>query len=219
MDTSDYWASTHFLRLRFPQLAEFDDVTVQLEDASGARHDSVGRGGDVDPDVGSWRFNLAEAEPVRLIVSIPGQETAVPPPAVDDKKQEPEPACIEDFGPGGDRSNRSTLHHARIEIGEVEIVRYGAPIRCPGFHPHGVFVTLTDPVGWDTRLEASLIAADARVLAGHRSGRSYQDADGLRAYKWFHQAFAVPDDFALLAVEIRVGERRWIIILDETDGN
>ena len=67
---ANYWASTHFVRLRFPQLAEFDDVTIQLEDASGRRHDSVDFSGDVDPDVRSWRFNLAEAEPVRLIVSI-----------------------------------------------------------------------------------------------------------------------------------------------------
>ena len=221
LDTSDYWASTHFLRLRFPQLAEFDDVTVQLEDASGARHDSVGRGGDVDPDVGSWRFNLAEAEPVRLIVSIPGQETAVPPPAVDDKKPEPEPepTCVEDLGPSGDGVISATLYHARIPIGEVMIVRYGAPIRCPWFHTHGVVVTLADPVAESTHPDASLIAADATVLASHWSGRASRYTDSLDAYTWFRQAFEVPDDFVLRAVEIRVGERRWIIILDETDGN
>ena len=228
LDASDYWAaegwaSTHFVRLRFPELAEFDDVTVQIEDARDQRHDSVGGRGDVDPDVRSWRFNLAEAEPVRVIVSIPEQETDVPPPVIDDKEQEPElnPACVEDFGPTGwsNRSNRSILHHARIEIGEVEIVRYDAPIPCPGSHPHGVFVTLADPVGWHTRLQASLITADASVLEGHGSGRVYQDAPGLRAYRWFQQAFAVPDDVVLRAVEIAVGERRWIIILDETGGN
>ena len=214
---SDSWASTHFVRLRFPQLAEFDDVTIQLEAARGRRHDPVGRGGDVDPDVRSWRFNLAEAEPVRLIVSIPEQETDVPPPAIADK--EPELTCVEAFGAYGDRSNRSTLHRARIEIGEVEIVRYGTPTQCFGFHPHGVFVTLADPVGWDTRLQASLIAADASVLEGHGSGRVYRDAPGLRAYRWFQQAFAVPDDVVPRAVEIRVGARRWIIIIDETGGN
>ena len=64
------WASTHFVRLRFPQLAELDDVTIKLQDASGRRHDPVGWGYDVDPDVRYWRFNLAEAEPVRVIVSI-----------------------------------------------------------------------------------------------------------------------------------------------------
>ena len=38
-------------------------------------------------------------------------------------------------------------------------------------------------------------------------------------YTSFRQAFEVPDDFVLRAVEIRVGERRWIIIIDEADGN
>ena len=67
---ANYWASTHFVRLRFPQLAEFDHVTIRLQDARGRRHDPVGFGDDVDPDVRYWRFNLAEAEPVRLIVVI-----------------------------------------------------------------------------------------------------------------------------------------------------
>ena len=67
---ANYWASTHFVRLRFPQLAEFDDVTIKLQDTRGRRHDPVSFGDDVDPDVRYWRFNLAEAEPVRLIVSI-----------------------------------------------------------------------------------------------------------------------------------------------------
>ena len=72
---SGYWAtawpSTHFVRLRFPQLAAFDDITVQIEDASGRRHDPTSsRYLDVDPDVLAWRFNLEEAEPVRVIVSI-----------------------------------------------------------------------------------------------------------------------------------------------------
>ncbi len=216
LDAADDWASTHFVRLRFPELTEINDVTVQLEDANGRRHDSVGRGGDVDPDVRTWRFTLAEEEPVRLIVSLPGGATDVPPPAIDDKG--PEPTCVEDFGPRAVELISSTLHHARIEVGEVEIVRYSGPIRCPGLHPHGVVVTLADPVGWKTRLAASLIAADASIINGHWSGRVYIDAEGLEAYRWFRQAFAVPDDFVLRAVEVRVGVRRWIIILDETDG-
>ena len=51
LPASDYWASTHFVRLRFPQLAEFDDVTIKLQDTRGRRHDPVDSGGDVDPDV------------------------------------------------------------------------------------------------------------------------------------------------------------------------
>ena len=219
LDASDSWASTHFVRLRFPGTADPDGVTVLLEDAGGRRHDSVGRGGDVDPDVRSWRFNLAGAEPIRLIVSTPGQETDVPPPAVDDEEQEL--TCVEALrhGEGWHRSNSSTLHRSRIEIGEVEIVRYGTRTQCSGYQPHGVIVTLAHPVGWDTRLQASLIAADASVIEGHRSGQAYQDAEGLRAYRWFQQAFAVPDDSAIRAVEIQVAERRWIIIIDGTGGN
>ena len=219
LDPSGYWAAKHFVRLRFPELAEFDDVTVQLEDASGRRYAPHYRGRDVDPDVGSWRFNLGEAEPVRLIVSIPGQETDIPPLEIDDKEPDLEPACVGDLGPIGAGWVNSTRHHARIDVGEVEIVRYSRPIRCPGFHPRGVIVTLADPVGWNTRLEASLIAADASVIDGHWSGRDYDHADGRDAYRRFRQAFEVPDDFELRAVEIVVGERRWIIILDDTGGN
>ena len=176
LDASDYWASTHFVRLRFPELAEFDDVSVQLEDASGGRHDSVRRGGDVDPDVRSWRFNLDEAEPVRLIVSIPGQETDVPPPAIDDK--EPEPTCIEDLGPSGEGLISATLYHAHIPLGEVMVVRYGAPIRCPWFHTYGVVVTFAHPVAESTPPDASLIAADANVLASHWSGTASRYGHG-----------------------------------------
>ena len=210
------------MRLRFPQLAELDDVTVQLEDANGQRHDSVDRGGDVDPDVRYWRFNLAGAAPVRLIVSTQAQETDVPPPAVDDEvidDEEPEPACVENLGPNGDGLITATLHSARTAIGEVQVVRYGAPIRCPWFHTYGVVVTFTDPVPESMHPEASLIAADASVLTAHWGGRSTRYTGSPSAYTWFRDAFEVPEDFELLAVELRVGLRRWIFIIDGAGGN
>ena len=219
LPASDSWASTHFVRLRFPQLAEFDDVTIQLEDASGRRHDAVGRSGDVDPDVRSWRFNLAEAEPVRLIVSIPEQATDVPPPESDDQEQATDPACVEDLGPTGDGLVSATLHRARIPVGVVEIVRYGAPLRCPWFHTHGVLVTFGDPVSKAASLGAALIAADGSVLEGHWSGSAWYSRGGLDAYTSFRQAFEVPDDFEPRSVEVRVGARRWIVIIGETGGS
>ena len=113
----------------------------------------------------------------------------------------------------------ATLHRARIAIGEVAIVRYGAPLRCPWFHTHGVFVTFGDPVSKAVRLGAALIAADGSVLEGHWSGRVFYGRVGLDAYTSFRQAFEVPDDFEPRAAEIRVGARRWIVIIDETGGN
>ena len=216
---ANYWASTHFVRLRFPQLAEFDDITIQLEDASGRLNDPVGRSGDVDPDVGAWRFNLDEAEPVRLIVSIPEQATDVPPPGSADQEQETDPACVEDLGPTGYGLVSATLHRARIPIGEVEIVRYGAPLHCPWFHTHGVFVTFGDPVPKAVHLGAALIAADGSVLEGHWSGDIRYGRGDPDVYTSFQQAFEVPEDFEPRAAEIRVGARRWIVIIGETGGN
>ncbi len=225
LDASDswanYWASTHFVRLRFPQLAELDDITIQLADASGRRHDPVGRGDyfDPDPDVRSWRFNLAEAEPVRLTVSIRGQATDVPPPESDDQEPETDPACVEDLGPTGLGLVSATLHRAHIAIGEVEIVRYGAPLRCPWFHTHGVLVTFGDPVSKAVSLGAALIAADGSVLEGHWSGSIRYGQGDPNVYTSFQQAFEVPDDFEPRAAEIRVGARRWIVIIGETGGS
>ena len=72
------------------------------------------------PMSAAWRFNLDEAEPVRLIVSIPEQATDVPPPGSADQEQETDPACVEDLGPTGYGLVSATLHRARIPIGEVE---------------------------------------------------------------------------------------------------
>ena len=219
LDASDSWASTHLVRLRFPELAEFDDVTVQLEDANGQRHDSASHGRDVDPDVRYWRFNLDEAEPVHLIVSIPEQATDVPPPTITVEEIPTNPTCVEHYGPRGEGLISATVYHGHIDIGEVQIVRYGAPIRCPWFHTYGVVVTFTDPVPESMRPEASLIAADASVLAAHWSGRSSRYTGSPSAYTWLREAFEVPEDFELRAVEVRVGDRRWIIIIDGTGGN
>ncbi|MCY3919605.1 MAG: hypothetical protein OXG38_07360 [Chloroflexi bacterium] len=219
LDASDSWASTHLVRLRFPELAEFDDVTVQLEDANGQRHDSASHGRDVDPDVRYWRFNLDEAEPVHLIVSIPEQAADVPPPTITVEEIPTNPTCVEHYGPRGEGLISATLYHGHIDIGEVQIVRYGAPIRCPWFHTYGVVVTFTDPVPESMRPEASLIAADASVLAAHWSGRSSRYTGSPSAYTWLREAFEVPEGFELRAVEVRVGDRRWIIIIDGTGGN
>ena len=113
----------------------------------------------------------------------------------------------------------ATLHRARIPIGEVESVRYGAPLLCPWFQPHGVVVTFGDPVPKAVRLGAALIATDGSVLEGHWSGGMRYSRVGLDGYTSFRQAFAVPDDVVPRAVEIRVGARRWIVIIDETGGN
>ena len=82
-----------------------------------------------------------------------------------------------------------------------------------------MFVTFGDPVSKAMSLEASLIAADGSVLEGHWSGGSRFSRDGLDGYTSFRQAFEVPDDFEPRAAEIRVGARRWIVIIDETGGN
>ncbi|MCY3887229.1 MAG: hypothetical protein OXG19_05930 [Chloroflexi bacterium] len=143
----------------------------------------------------------------------------MPPLGSDDQEPATDPACVEDLGPTGDGLVSATLHRARIAIGVVESIRYGAPLRCPWFHTHGVFVTFGDPVPKTVRLEAALIAADGSVVEGHENESSYLSPSDRYVHTLFRQAFEVPDDFEPRAAEIRVGARRWIVIIGETGEN
>ena len=212
---SSKWASTHLMKLRFSEQFEPNDIEVLLEDANGNRHQSTERRADIDPDVWDWRFNLQGMEPAKLIVARHGQESDAASEEIDAAGKDPDSTCTEDTWPDSESSIDATLHSAQISIGHVRVVRYDAPITCLRIPRFGVVLTFTEPVSHYTHLDAALIGADASVYDGRLSGVRYFFDPVTELYTSYRKAFEVPGDITPIAVEVRLGERRWIIALND----
>ncbi len=206
------WPSTHMVKLRFSELLDIRDISVRIEDADGKLHASNYETSDVDPDVWTWRFNLGDAEPARLIASQPGESSDFDPPSTTDDDEGPDGRCVEDDGREGHGLITETLIRKRIAIGSVRVVEFGAPVQCPWFHTHGVIVEFAPSVPQSTRLDASLIGADGRVIDAHTSGSAYYHGHEPDTYSVYRPVFIAPDGFEPVAVEIVVGGRRWIAL-------
>ena len=212
MPSDRKWASTHFVRMRFADTPDVDDLVVWLEDETGKRFHSVGSSGDVDPDVRAWRYDLGDAEPVRLVATTwENADSWEAPETVE--TGESEVGCVEDPGPNGDGLITATLHESQAAFGSVKLMTYGAPVRCPWFHTHGVIVRFAEPVPKSTKLDASLIGVDGRVVAGDWPGWSGRGHVGDPRYTEFHQHWEVPEDFEPIAVELRIGSSRWVVVI------
>ena len=207
---AESWASTHYVRLRFTGDVDHSKLSVRLVDADGEEHSGSRQGRDVDPDVRAWRFNLGDAKASRLIVSGDGLGAASSPPTSGDDSDSAT-TCSENQGPDGDGLVAETLHRSQISVGELTFVRYGAPIRCPWRHTHGVVLEFTEQVSRDTYWHAALIGTDAQVLEGHWAGTAYRTDPADEFYTRYRHAFEVPEDFEVIGAEIRLGSRRWIV--------
>ena len=218
MPSDRNWASTHFVRMRFTDTPDVDDLVMWLEDETGTRFDSVGSSGDVDPDVRAWRYDLGDAEPVRLVVRTEeNADSWEAPETVADDTAEAE--CVEDPGPSGDGLISATLHESQAAFGKIKLVTYGAPVRCPWRHTHGVIVTFAEPVSDGTELNASLLGVDGRVIAGDWTGWSARVSASHGGFSEFRQRWEVPDDFEPIAVEVQIGERRWVVVIEPTSAS
>ena len=225
MPSDRKWASTHFVRMRFTDTSDVDDLVVWLEDETGKRFHSVGSSADVDPDVRAWRYDLEDAEPVRLVVTTRENADSWEAPETletdveEQEEEEEEEECVEDPGPNGEGMISATLHESQTSFGNVKLVTFAEPWRCPWRHTHGLLVTLAEPLSAG-QPSASLLSADGRVLLGDWPGRSYRgvtDAIGSPTAK-FTQRWEVPEDFVPVAFEVEIGNRRWVAQIEPQAG-
>ena len=211
---AENWASTHYVRLRFTGDVDHSKLSVKLVDADGEEHSGIRQGSDVDPDVRAWRFNLGDATASRLIVSGDGLGGARSSPTSGDDSDSAT-TCSENRGRDGNGLVAETLHRSQISVGEVSLVRYGAPIRCPWRHTHGVVLEFTEQVSRDTYWHAALIGIEGQVLEGHWAGTAYSTDPADEFYTRYRHAFEVPEDFEVIAAEIGLGSRRWIVLVGD----